>query len=407
MLKTKKIRRRTKNYEKSTLVEALAAVQERHMSVHRASQIYSIPKSSLQRYTINGIRTPQIATELKSEEEQELVHWLNTIVELGFIIKSHGLKDAVQFYLNGKNRITIFTENRPGKVWHHRFFRRHETVGRALDEFRKKNELDAYMHWINKVRKKNKTNSSVNLVFNLKRLILSEYLQMQDLLTSERNNAIFNDPRRVFTFSESALHLNSTDSTSLFARGSKKRNDDNENDEFLSILFGCNANGECPPMMFTSKSKSKDDTKHSKMYKVNNSSEFLERTASGWTDPEAFFNYMSTEFQPWTQTKNIPSPIAVFLDRRYTSLSLQLTDFCASNGILLIGLPTNSVQPFYFGVKLALETILMEQRLMWQKQNAAKRFKRTVAIDLLHETLTEMQNNRFLFSNAFQEAGKL
>lgn len=242
---------------------------------------------------------------------------------------------------------------------------------------------------------------------NLKWLILSEYLQMQDLLTSEKNNAIFNDPRRVFTFSESVLHLNSTDSTNLFARGSKKRSDDNKNDEFLSILFGCNANGDCPPMIFTSKFTSKECTEYSKMYKLNDSSVFLKQTASGWTDPEVFFNYMSTEFHPWTQTKNIPLPVVVFLNRRYTPLSLQLTDFCASNGILLIGLPTNSVQPFYFGMKLALETILMEQRLIWQQQNAGKRFERTVAIDLLHETLTEMQKNRFLFSNAFEGAGKL
>lgn len=135
------------------MIEAVAAVQERRMSIRHASKTYNIPKSSLQRYLINGFRTSRILTELKSEEEEELVHWLYTIVELGFITKSHQLKDAVQFYLNGKNRITIFTENRPGKLWHHRFLRRHEMIGRALVEFRKKNELDAYIHWINKVRK--------------------------------------------------------------------------------------------------------------------------------------------------------------------------------------------------------------------------------------------------------------
>lgn len=68
----------------------------------------------------------------------------------------------------------------------------------------------------------------------------------------------------------------------------------------------------------------------------------LGKTESGWMTAEAFFEFMADIFHPWLLKKNIKLPVFMFVDGHKSHLSLQLSKFCETNGIILVALYPNA-----------------------------------------------------------------
>ncbi|CAH4033334.1 unnamed protein product [Pieris brassicae] len=71
------------------------------------------------------------------------------------------------------------------------------------------------------------------------------------------------------------------------------------------------------------------------------------KTDSGWMTCEAFFEFADI-FHPWLKKESIPLPIIIFVDGHASHLSLQVSQFCENNVIILIALypkATHLLQP--------------------------------------------------------------
>lgn len=223
--------------------------------------------------------------------------------------------------------------------------------------------------------------------------------QIDDQLRTEQYDGILDDPRRIFTLNEYALYLHSTEKLVLSLRGRNKFCGERRNEDSMSFALSYNAHGECPPLMIT--------FKKSRPSELSASSEvFLTQTPTGWMDAETFFEFVSTKLLPWIQTKDIPLPIALFLDPWQSRLSLQLAEFCKSNGILLVALPKR-VQSLNSGVTNALETMLEKQRLLWKTNNDVQKINFANAVDFVNGALAELQENESPEQNVFQACGEL
>lgn len=68
----------------------------------------------------------------------------------------------------------------------------------------------------------------------------------------------------------------------------------------------------------------------------------LGRSDKGWMTAEAFLEYISDDFNKWLIQEGIPKPVIVFIDGHKSHMSLPLSEFCDSNGIILYALPPNT-----------------------------------------------------------------
>lgn len=57
---------------------------------------------------------------------------------------------------------------------------------------------------------------------------------------------------------------------------------------------------------------------------------------------EAFYEFMADIFHPWLIKENITLPVIMFVDGHKSHLSMQLSQFCEKNGIVLVALFPNA-----------------------------------------------------------------
>ncbi|KAG5896446.1 hypothetical protein JTB14_022525 [Gonioctena quinquepunctata] len=68
----------------------------------------------------------------------------------------------------------------------------------------------------------------------------------------------------------------------------------------------------------------------------------LGKSDKGWMTADAFFEYISNDFNKWVIQEGIPKPIILFIDGHKSHMSLPLSEFCHANGIILYALPPNT-----------------------------------------------------------------
>ena len=57
---------------------------------------------------------------------------------------------------------------------------------------------------------------------------------------------------------------------------------------------------------------------------------------------ECFFEYVKNVFHPFLLKEEIPLPVIVFTDGHASHFSIELSEFCSKNGIILVGLFPNA-----------------------------------------------------------------
>jgi len=127
---------RSKEDEESKVKDAIEAIKG-GMSVRKASQVWDIPRTTLQHRKRFGFcegtrRGPP--TILTKEEEKLLCDWLIELSRRGIPIQKQYLLDSIQKILSQDPRETPFKDNRPGKGWFKAFLQRHSNIAERCAE---------------------------------------------------------------------------------------------------------------------------------------------------------------------------------------------------------------------------------------------------------------------------------
>lgn len=393
--------RRKPSFTEEAVKRAVQDVQSKKMTIRKASKHYKIPFTCLVRRCGENSILKGSQTVLTEKEEKDIVEWLLHVSSHGFPLTASELKDCVKTMLDLQGRQTIFNENRPGRSWFKSFLQRNEILSIRLSENLNKSRAsvteDNIRKWFDEV---NPTYFTKKTELNCFFLQVSRYIQDKNV------ENIFQEPSRVFNFDETAIYLHPQKKRVITRKGAKNVysvGSGNEK-ECLTVLLGCNANGDCPPAMVIYKY----ERVPAHIAKSLPSSLCMGLSKSGWMNGEVFYSYISQTFLPWAHEQNIQFPIVVFLDGHASHLTLPLCEFCNQNEIILVALPPNAthiMQPIDVGVIFPLKCLWKKKRDEWKKQFGHD-FNRQHFGPLLKEALDELQEKKTMFANAFRACGK-
>lgn len=144
--------------------------------------------------------------------------------------------------------------------------------------------------------------------------------------------SVLSDPRRVFNVDESAFYLHPTKKNVIAEKGTKNVYNVNTGGakQCVTVLFGGNAIGECPPALILHR--------YERIPKIISSnvpeSIAINCSPSGWMTALTFHDYISGPFLDWIKQNNIQLPVALFVDGHSSHLTLPLCEFCKENGII-------------------------------------------------------------------------
>lgn len=137
--------------------------------------------------------------------------------------------------------------------------------------------------------------------------------------------SILSNSRRVFNVDEAAFYLHPTKNMVIAQKGTKNVYNVNTGSEkqCLTVLFGGNAIGECPPTLVLHR--------YERVPKLISSnipeSIVINHTKSGWMTAQTFYDYISGPFIEWIKEKNVPLPVALFVDGHSSHLTLPICEF--------------------------------------------------------------------------------
>lgn len=139
---------------------------------------------------------------------------------------------------------------------------------------------------------------------------------------------------------ETALFLNVNNGLVVAQRGKPALKVGPCNKENITVLISVNANGEqATPLALFAYNRMPDKI-------LDNAPQSVEwsfgKTTSGWMTAEAFFEFITNTFYPFLVKTGIELPVIVFLDGHASHISVPLSQFCRTHGIIPVLLPANT-----------------------------------------------------------------
>ena len=99
---------------------------------------------------------------------------------------------------------------------------------------------------------------------------------------------------------------------------------------------------------------------------------FIGNSESGWMTAPCFFEYIANAFVPFLKTNNVTRPVVLFVDGHSTHSTLQVSEFCEQNDLILYLLPPNTthiLQPANVGPFRPLKHYWAQEVHKFQREN--------------------------------------
>lgn len=254
---------------------------------------------------------------LSSEEEDMLEKWIIDKAKLGFPINSEDVKDSVHKVLLDSKRDNPFKDSRPGKKWMNLFLQRHPNIVKCRAEMLSKARASV-------------TETNIRVWFK----------EVRNYLKEQNCEDILEDPTRIFNSDETGVQCCPKSGLVLGPKKYKNLYDiaPGQEKESITVLTTFSADGRWQKPMIVYPYK-----RMPLHISLNIPKEFaLGRSDSGWMVSATFFEYMANVFHPWLIENKVKLPVIFFMDGHKSHLSLEVSEFCATNSILLYCFPPNA-----------------------------------------------------------------
>lgn len=374
-------------YSETKLVEAMASIRV-GMKIREACRTYGIPRGTLQD-RIHG-RVPEgprkmgPETVLTNDEEKAIVEWCANLAKCGFPLKVDDLLNTVKNIVSDDGRNTPFKNGRPGKKWYQLFLKRNPTLTHRTPEGISKGRAVVTEEFIK------------NWFANLKTYL--NQIGAEDIL---------DDPTRIFNGDETSFILCPNTGKVIAPRGYKNvyQIQKGKEKEAITVLLFFSASGEIlhPCVVFPYVRTPKDV--------VNSVPDkwLIGRSDTGWMRSEIFLDYISKGLHDWLKENSIKMPVLVFVDGHKSHLTMDLSKYCADNGIILYALPPNTthlMQPADVSVFKPLKSDWKHTVRHWQTQpeNINKMLTKSTFCPLLEKVLCN-KNLKESIKNGFRKCG--
>lgn len=375
-------------YSEESLKRALIEIKEGRMSVRMASREFGVPKTTLQDHKSGKV--PQIAGKsgpqplLTVEGEKKLANWVITLAKCGFPVKKIDLLETVEAIVKNTDIESLFKNGRPGQKWYQNFLKRHPMI--SVREAESVNKARAII-----------TEESIRAWFR----------DLKNYLTESKNEDILEDPDRILNGDEAGFSMCPKTGKVLAPRGWKNLYSikiGNEKDN-ITVLIVFTASGKiCPPLVLFPYVRPP-----AALVENMPSNWILGRSDSGWMKGDVFFEFIANDFDNWVTQNKLKRPILLLIDGHKSHMTMQLSEFCDQNGIILYALPPNTthiLQPADVSVFKPLKTEWKNTVRRWQNQqeNVNRSVNKLNFCKVFQQALnsTDMTNH---IKNGFRKCG--
>ena len=371
-------------YSVGAMEAALEAVRSGASSQRAACKEFGVPRGTLQDKLAGRVpegRRMGPNTILIQDEEQSLETWIKQVAKRGFPRKKIDLINTVQKIIDEDGRPNPFRNNRPGETWYRQFLKRHPNIAvrtaESVNKARGSVTEERIRNWFTELR---------------------EYLQENDHLD------ILEDGSRILNADETNFQLSPKSGKVLGIKGWKNIYEvvpGNEK-ETITVLCTLNASGDVIKGMVVF------PYKRPPKVLVDSVPETwaIGLSDSGWMKAETFYEYVANILHPWLLEHNVKLPVLFFVDGHTTHLTLQLSNFCSQNGIILYCLYPNAthiLQPADVSVFKPLKLQWRHHVREWQSQNLGKCLTRVHFTPILDKAMKKI--SRLTISNGFKACG--
>ncbi|GBP80747.1 Chimeric ERCC6-PGBD3 protein [Eumeta japonica] len=135
---------------------------------------------------------------------------------------------------------------------------------------------------------------------------------------------------------------------------------------------------------------------------------FLGRSDTGWMKSDIFFEYIANGVNNWLTEKQIQKPVLLLVDGHRSHLTMELSEFCDNNKIILYSLPANAthiLQPADVSVFRPLKVEWRKVVKEWQnrEENLNKQLTKATFCPLLDQILKK--DMKSAIKNGFKKCG--
>lgn len=326
------------NYSEGTLRSALNRLKKGHITLRRASEIYGIPKSTLQRHSKSVQGKHGGPTVLSHAEETRLVELITLAAEWGYPLDKIDCRYIVKGFLDRKGvKVKKFKNNLPGTDWARLFYQRHKDIlTERLCENIKRSRAAV-------------SEDTVNLYFdNLQTVLLN--VEPGSIVNYDET-CFVDDPGR-----KKVLVRRTTRHPERIIDSSKTS---------TSVMFSASGLGSLLPPFVVYKSEHLYDT----WLQNGPIGTRYGRNKSGWFDQPLFEEWFFSIALPFLRKQ--PAPRVIIGDNLCSHLSLKVIEQCEENDVRFCFLPPNSThltQPLDVAVFAPLKKTWRKVLEDWKKK---------------------------------------
>lgn len=356
------------------------------MSVRMAGREFGIPKRTLQDHKCGKLPQVQRKTGpqpiLSLEGEEKLANWVINLAKCGFPVKKSDLIETVEAIVKNTEKENLFKNGRPGQKWYSNFLKRHPQI--SLREAESVNKARAIV-----------TEEAIRAWFR----------ELRQYLKDNNCEDILDDPDRILNGDEAGFAICPKTGKVLAPRGYKnlyivKMGNEKEN---ITVLIVFTASGKmCPPMvLFPYVRPPKALVDNMPPHWV------LGRSESGWMKGDVFFEYIANDFNEWVTQNNLKRPILLLIDGHKSHMTMNLSTFCDTHGIILYALPPNTthiLQPADVIVFKPLKTEWKNTVRKWQSHENNKCVTKVNFCKVFEEALNNTNMKEYII-NGFRRCG--
>ncbi|XP_039278790.1 uncharacterized protein LOC120350267 [Nilaparvata lugens] len=311
-------------YSVNSMSEALKSIHEDKISVQEASHRFGVPRTSIQDRLSGKVSLQDGSWKmgpdpvLSKEEELKLATWLEDLAKSGFPRKPDDLLNSVQQIVKATKKERPFVDGRPGKKWYENFMRHHPQLVRKTPESLTKGRA-----------------------LITEELIRKWFRELEEYLDEIGQKDILKEPDRILNGDETSFSMCPKTGKVIAPKGWRNLYDikmGNEK-ETVTVLLVFTASGRTlvPMIVFPF-------VKPPKLL----SKACQQASETGWMRSELFYEYVANGVDSWLRKENIKKPVLLFVDGHKSHLTLELSQFCSDNGIILYALPPKTTILTFF-----------------------------------------------------------
>ena len=306
-------------------------------------------------------------TILEAELEARIAEWVSCMAHIGYGQTKSDIQDKVQELVKKLKITTPWPNDRPSEKWYRGFMNRHPNLHyrmvSALCKERASVSFDNIFEW---------------------------FMDLRNFLIETGNQDMFEDPTRIYNCDETGFPLAPKPKKVIVERGGTHHYQSGiaNTKAQITVLLCCSAVGHYtkPLVVYPGVQPRTELRQH--FHDTFNEGLFG-NSESGWMDTKLFADWLENGFNDCIVRRRVTKPVILFIDGAKVHLSIEASEYCSRNNIILYTLYPNAthiIQPLDLVLMGSVKSTYKEEMRKWLVNHVGETFDKYRFVEVFKET---------------------